>query len=100
MIIYTAEKALKDNGDKIPAELKDSVNAKITALRGVKDGVDGEAIKKATEELSAEMSKIGEAMAKATPTEGGEAPKTPEEKGSEIKDAEFKEKPPEDEAKK
>ena len=64
MMIYTAEKAIKDNEAKIPAELKDSVNAKITALRGVKDGADGEAIKKATEELSAEMSKIGEAMRK------------------------------------
>ena len=90
MIIYTAEKALKDNEAKIPAELKDSVNAKITALRGVKDGVEGEAIKKATEELSAEMSKIGEALNKA----GAETPpaSTPEEQPSEVHDAEFKEK--------
>jgi molecular chaperone DnaK len=100
MIIYTAEKALKD----LPAqagneakfqELKDSVNAKITALRGVKDGTDGEAIKKATEELSAEMSKIGEAMNKAgaqTPPAG-----TPEQQGPEVKDAEFKDKGPEGE---
>jgi len=89
MIIYTAEKALKDNEAKIPAEVKDSVNAKITALRGVKDGTDGEAIKKATEELSAEMSKIGEAISKAGATAGT---KTPEEQGPEVKDAEFKEK--------
>ncbi len=90
MIIYTAEKALKDNGDKIPAELKDEVNAKITTLRGVKDGADTEAIKKATEELSAEMSKIGEAMAKANPAGGEPAPGA---ENVEAKDAEFKEKP-------
>jgi molecular chaperone DnaK len=95
MIIYTAEKALKDNEAKIPAELKDGVNAKITALRGVKDGADGEAIKKATEELSAEMSKIGEAMAKAGATP--QSPKTPEEQNPEVHDAEFKEKGPEGE---
>lgn len=101
MIIYTAEKALKDlpapdqaggqagAGDKLQ-ELKASVEAKITALRGVKDGTDGEAIKKATEELSAEMSKIGEAMAKAGATPG--ANPTPEEQNAEVKDAEFKEK--------
>ena len=89
MIIYTAEKALKDNEAKIPAELKDGVNAKITALKGVKDGTDGEAIKKATEELSAEMSKIGEAMAKAGATP--QSPKPPEEQNPEVKDAEFKE---------
>ena len=89
MIIYTAEKALKDNEAKIPVELKDSVNAKITALRSAKDGTDSEQIKKATEELSAEMSKIGEAMAKA----GAETPpaSTPEEQAPEVKDAEFKE---------
>ena len=96
MIIYTAEKALKDNGDKIPAEIKESVNTKITALKGVKDGTDGEAIKKATEELSAEMSKIGEAMAKAGATP--QSPKPPEEQNPEVKDAEFKDKGKEGEA--
>ena len=98
MIIYTAEKALKDNEAKIPADLKDGVNAKITALRGVKDGTDGEAIKKATEELSAEMSKIGEAMAKAgTDPSASSGQATPEEQNAEVKDAEFKEKGPEGE---
>ncbi|MFA6177576.1 MAG: molecular chaperone DnaK [Candidatus Paceibacterota bacterium] len=98
MIIYTAEKALKENEEKIPVELKDEVNAKITALRGVKDGTDGEAIKKATEELSTEMSKIGEAMAKAGGTDASAStgPSTPEEQPPEVHDAEFKEKPSED----
>jgi molecular chaperone DnaK len=91
MIIYTAEKAMKDNEAKIPQDIKDSVNQKIAALRSVKDGVDGEAIKKATEELSAEMSKIGEALNKAGAAPGGET-KTPEEQPAEVKDAEFKEK--------
>ena len=94
MIIYTAEKALKDNEAKIPADVKDSVNIKITALRGVKDGTDVEAIKKATEELSAEMSKIGEAMNKA----GAETPpaSAPEEQYPEVHDAEYKENSPAD----
>ncbi len=92
MIIYTAEKAIKDNDAKIPAEVKDSVNAKITALRTVKEGTDMEAIKKATEELSTEMSKIGEAMNKAgAETTPPEANATPEEQGPEIHDAEYKE---------
>jgi molecular chaperone DnaK len=82
MIIYTAEKALKDNEAKIPADIKDSVNAKITSLKSVKDGTDSDAIKKATEELSNEMSKIGEAMSKA----GAETPPAtpPEEQASEV----------------
>jgi molecular chaperone DnaK len=97
MMIYTAEKALKDNEAKIPAELKDEVNAKITALRGVKDGTDGEAVKKATEELSSEMSKIGEAMSKAGAAPEAGANPTPEEQPAEVKDADFKETPPEGE---
>ncbi len=96
MIIYTAEKAIKDNEEKIPQDLKDGVNGKITALRGLKDGGDMEAIKKATEELSAEMSKIGEAISKAGPsTDSGST--TPEEQPSEVKDADFKETPKEGE---
>ncbi len=99
MTIYTAEKALKDAGDKIPAELKTEVESKITAARAVKDGTDGEAIKKATEELSAEMSKIGEAMAKAGQTDpsASSGPSTPEEQPAEVRDAEHTETPKEGE---
>lgn len=93
MVMYTAEKALKENEEKLPADVKDAVNAKVTALKGVKDGTDGEAIKKATEELSTEMQKIGEVMAKA----GGDASAsaqgssaTMEEQPAEVRDAEAK----------
>ncbi len=88
MMLYTAEKSIKDNEAKIPADVKDSVNAKITALRGVKDGTDLEAIKKATEELSAEMSKIGEAMQKGSPESqgGGQGGQTMEEQPPEVND--------------
>jgi molecular chaperone DnaK len=97
MIMYTAEKALKDAGDKVPAGLKTEVEAKITALKGVKDGTDAEAIKKATEELSSEMSKIGEAMQKGSPAEGGAGATTPEEQPAEVTDVEHEEKPKEGE---
>ncbi|MFA5000944.1 MAG: molecular chaperone DnaK [Candidatus Paceibacterota bacterium] len=76
-LIYTAEKSLKDadgvpEGEKkIPEEIKRGVEDKITALKGVKDGEDIEAIKTATSALSTEMSKIGEAMMKnANPADG------------------------------
>ncbi len=92
MIIYTAEKAVKENEAKIPEEVKKSVNDKIGALRAVKDGTDEGAIKKATEELSTEMSKIGEAMSKANPNpSASESTSTPEEQPGEVHDAEFKE---------
>ena len=90
MITYTAEKALKDAGDKVPADLKGGVEAKIAALKEVKDGADPEKIKKATEELSTEMSKIGEAMQSSSAKTSED--KKVEEQPSEVRDAEFKEK--------
>lgn len=68
-LIYTAEKSLRDAGDKVPADIKSDVEAKIAELKGVKDGTDVEAIKKATEALSLSMQKIGESMAKAQSAE-------------------------------
>ncbi len=93
MTIFTAEKALKDAGDKVPADVKTGVEAKITSLRTAKDSSDLDGIKKATEELSAEMMKIGEAMQKAgaAPETGTTAePQNPEVNGENVQDAEMK----------
>jgi molecular chaperone DnaK len=87
-LIYTSEKALKDNGDKIPADLKTSIESKISDLKKEREGDNLENIKKATETLSTEISKIGEIISKASQTQ-----ETPKEGGSEnVKDADFEEK--------
>lgn len=88
-IMYSAEKALKDNKDKVPTEVVTSVEGKIAALKTAKEGTDIEAIKKATEELSAEMSKIGEAMSKAGGTQN-EAPQAEEGTDGNVREAETK----------
>lgn len=62
--IYTAERAIKDAGEKLPAEIKTAVEGAITNLKNVKEGSDLDAIKKETENLSREMQKIGEWMSK------------------------------------
>jgi molecular chaperone DnaK len=96
-IVYTAEKALRDNKDKVPEDVKKSVEGKIEGLKKVKDGQDLGAIKNATEELSREMQKIGEAMSKAGASTGsGQAAPKDDGKGGEggegnVRDAEFKE---------
>ncbi len=97
-VIYTAEKAIKDNGAKIPAEVVKGVEDKIADLKSkldhvksadhVASGTDISGIKTATEALSTEMQKIGEAMAKAQPQQGASEEKKPEDN---VKDAEFKE---------
>jgi molecular chaperone DnaK len=40
MIIFTAEKSLKEYGDKVPAELKTGVETAMASLRTAKDGND------------------------------------------------------------
>ena len=85
--IYTADKALKDNADKIPADIKKDVEEKIAELRKVKDGTDLDALKKATEALSTSMQHIGEAMQKAQQTQtppptDGPAQEPPKEGGT------------------
>jgi molecular chaperone DnaK len=97
-MIYTAEKAIKDNGEKVGADIVKGVEDKIADLKKAKEGTDFEAIKKATEALTTEMQKIGEAMAKAQPAEEpkkeGENPSTDSGstgKDDNIKDADFTE---------
>ncbi|OGG88333.1 molecular chaperone DnaK [Candidatus Kaiserbacteria bacterium RIFOXYD1_FULL_42_15] len=87
-MIYTAEKALKDHGDKVSSEIKDDVTAKITSLNDVKSKDNKEDIATATEALSSAMQKIGETMNKETATETStEATKD----GEQVRDAEVKE---------
>jgi molecular chaperone DnaK len=82
-IIYTAEKSLKDHADKIGEDIKTAIEVKITALKEVKDKDDVTVIKSATENLSTELSKIGEALAKEQPAP--ESPKTEGEDSGEQK---------------
>jgi molecular chaperone DnaK len=101
-MVYTAEKAVKDAGDKAPADVVTEVNEKVAALKTAREGDDMEAIKSASEALSTSLSKIGEAMMKQNETDSkaaaGSAPEggeTPPESGA--TDAEFTEKPKEGE---
>jgi molecular chaperone DnaK len=84
-MIYTAEKALKDHGDKVNEATKTSINQKIASVRELKDKDDKAAIEKATQELSTEMQKIGEIMQKAAQAEASQEPKKEEET---VRDAE------------
>jgi molecular chaperone DnaK len=91
-MIYTAEKAVKDAGEKAPAEVITEVNEKIATLRTAREGEDLEAIKSASEALSTTMSKIGEAMMKGSEQESTDSAQTGEgEAPAGTTDAEFTE---------
>jgi molecular chaperone DnaK len=59
-LAYQAEKMLRENEGKFPAELKDEVQEKIAAVNAVKDGDDRAAISAASEALTASLQKLGE----------------------------------------
>jgi molecular chaperone DnaK len=93
---YTAEKALKDAGDKVPEDTKKPIEEKIKSVREVAAKDDIEEIKKVTGELSEEMQKIGQYMNDqqtqagaegANPAEGAESGTT-ENSDDNIKEAE------------
>ncbi len=86
-LVYTAEKSLRDAGDKVEQSVKDEVNQKIEALKKLKDGDDVAEIRNAETALAQSLSKIGEALYKK-PEEGGNPPAGG---GPDIKDADFKE---------
>ena len=61
-VVYAAEKALREHGDKVSEDIKKNVQEKIDALKAARNGVDAGAIKSASEALSSAMSSIGQAM--------------------------------------
>ncbi len=63
-IVYAAEKALKEHGEKVTEDIRKNVQEKIDALKIARAGSDLGAIKAASEALSTAMSAIGEAMQK------------------------------------
>ncbi len=56
---YAAEKALKEFGDKVPAETKSEIETKVAEVKKVAEGEDIAAIKTATESLGESIQKIG-----------------------------------------
>ena len=93
-LVYTAEKALKDAGEKVPADVKGEVEEKVKTAKEKIAGEDLDAIRKATDELGVALQKIGPAMSQTPPGADTTAAGAQEEiKGEEKKD-EDKENPP------
>ena len=100
-LVYTSEKSLKDAGDKVPSDLKKTIEERIAALKTAKDAgtPDLAGLKSATEALSTELQKIGAHMSQqqGAGANGGTGSGTNDGKSSDgsnpdVKDAEFKEK--------
>jgi molecular chaperone DnaK len=61
-LAYTAEKTLREQGEKVPADVKTEVEAKVKLVRDALAGQDSDAVRRTTGELSESMQKIGAAL--------------------------------------
>jgi len=86
--VLSAEKLLRDYGDKIPESAKTITNEHIERVRVAKETGDAAKIKAAVDALSAHIQTIGGQMYQA-PTDTPSANGTGEEKGEDVIDAEF-----------
>ncbi|HET9588752.1 MAG TPA: Hsp70 family protein, partial [Anaerolineales bacterium] len=92
--VYAAEKALRDFGEKVPAEIRAEVEAKVADVKKTAEAEDVTAIKSATEALGQVIQKIGASVYQQPETpeaspETGENPNP--EAGPDVVEGEVKE---------
>jgi molecular chaperone DnaK len=97
--VYTAEKLLRDMGDKVPDDLKGQVEEHVSKVREVMNGEDVESIKSETEALNQIIQQIGAAAYQqagpevGTPDTGEAGPEAEPESdsnGEDVVDGEFR----------
>jgi molecular chaperone DnaK len=88
-LAYTAEKTLREQGDKVPANLRSEVEGKVAAVRSALSGKDVNYLKRTAQELSEALQKVGAAVYQqaAPPPKGG----APGEGGEGTVEGEFRE---------
>lgn len=90
-LVYSTEKLLVDNADKLPDEVKTEVQAKVGELKTALEGTDTDAVKAKTSELQTAAQKIGEAIYAQAQTETpADAPAdAPSSEDEDVVDAEI-----------
>jgi molecular chaperone DnaK len=95
-LVYSTEKVLRDNTDKIPQDLKDEVETKVATLKNAISANNVAEMQTAMADLNNSVQKIGQAVysqtAEGAPTDGA-AEETPsgEEQGGSTVEGEFRE---------
>jgi len=101
-LIYSTEKTLKEHGDKVSGQTRGNIESAVSNLKAAAKGEDGEAIKKAIENLNTASQELGKVLyeeaAKKQSAASAETSQTPppgqaeqkEKKGrDDVIDAEF-----------
>jgi molecular chaperone DnaK len=99
-MIHQAEKVIKDNADKIPADVKAEVEGKLEALKSAAKGSDTKALQRQMDEFNESLQKIGthiyqqgggDGAAAAAGHADGQEPAGETKKEDEVVDADYRE---------
>ncbi len=95
-MVYAAEKALRELGDKVPEQVKGDVEAKIQAVRDSLAGTDLSLIQRSTDELGTAIQQIGSSMyeepsAAASPGDATDEASGDESLDEDVVEGEFEE---------
>ena len=88
-LVHSAEKALKDYGDKVSGADKSVIETAIADVKTALAGEDVEAIKAAANKLAEAQMKLGEAMYKDAQATGEAGPEGAAKKDDDVLDADF-----------
>ncbi|MEI6404634.1 MAG: molecular chaperone DnaK [Actinomycetes bacterium] len=85
-LVFSTEKFIQENEDKIPAEAKENVQGPLVALKKALEGTDLEALKNAVEQVATASQALGSAM---YATAQAEAQQAGEQADDDVVDAEI-----------
>ena len=90
-LLYQTEKVLREQGGKLPAEERSTVESKVADLKTALGGSDLEAIKSATDALMSASQQFTQRLYEAAAAEssGGAAPRASAPNDDEVVDAEI-----------
>ena len=94
-LAYTAERTLRDYGDKIPGDVKQEIESKIAKVKSALQGSDMNSIRNSMQELSQALQKVGASVyqqpGQAPPGGEGGPGGTPGQGGEDTVEGEFRE---------
>src|SRR5499427_2827311 len=94
-MVYQAEKVLKENEERIPAEVKAEVETKMEALKSASKGGDVAALRRAMDEFNEALGKVGQHIYQgagaASGGAGGQPPTDEKKPEDDVVDADYRE---------
>lgn len=88
-VAYSVDKLLKENGEKLPEDVKTEVQGDVDELKKALEGDDNDAVKSALEKLQASQTKLGEALyASAQAEANADSASSAKEDDEDVVDAE------------